>query len=356
MAQKQISKSAVPSVQPRRPIRASQSDAAHEIGVSLNAIQTQLDNSAPVQRLAQLQQMANAPLQRKNLEQAALTGNLVEKGQRMLVGSPLRGKEYGPEATLPASNRDDALKKASAFSAAIGNKVIRGFKDQEVGRGEGGEELHAPKYKWTYRGRDMNRAEFPKIDPFSLSLPFSFNENRNDVTLRFRFQHAAKFTGYVTEVHDSSKSEGNQTRTMYDENDPPEVLSDKYSNIHHDHWDTGILGAAKRGEGAGAFDAYTKIVGEGARWKCVRNHAANLQDDSYFVTLIDHIYWGVSFYELWNSWASQFEKKYDISNKTVKTKIEEGSIGGKIAAPHRLSKKDFDLDQSRPYERRIPGM
>ena len=356
MAQKHISISATPAVQHPCSAKSGRSAQKQVGNQSLDQIQVQLDNSVPVQRLARLQQKANAPLQRKNLEQADLIRGLEEKGERALVGSTLRGKEYGPEATVPVADRNDALKKASAFSAAVGNRVIRGFQDQEVREGEGGVEERAPKYKWTYRGRDMNQAEFPKIDPFSLTLPYSFNESRNDVTLRFRFQHAAKFTGYVTEVQDSSKSEGNQTRSMYDASYPPVDRSNKYSNVHHDHWETNILGAATGGEGAGAFDAYTKLAGEGARWKCVRNHAANLQDDSLFITQVEHVYWGVSFYDLWNSWASVFEKKYDISNSKVKEKIADRTIGTRVEYPARLSSKDFDLDASRPYERRIPGM
>ena len=73
-----------------------------------------------------------------------------------------------------------------------------------------------------------------------------------------------------------------------------------------------------RGGTEASFDAYTKLAGEGARWRCVRKHGQALQDDSmFFVSHDDATKRGISFRVLWLNWKDVFGKAHDIPDGDV---------------------------------------
>ena len=96
------------------------------------------------------------------------------------------------------------------------------------------------------------------------------------------------------------------------------------------------------------LDAYTKLAGEGARWVCVRKHAASIQNNSLFY--VAHAsdkskVTGVTFQTLWGNWKDAFGKRYDIPDADVVTAIKSGGLAG-LAQDVEISKltgKDYDL-------------
>jgi hypothetical protein len=88
----------------------------------------------------------------------------------------------------------------------------------------------------------------------------------------------------------------------------------------------------------------------------VRNHAAKLTDQSKFFTRKksgEHDIKFVDFRTLWLSWKSAFNKEYDISDATFKSKLTSGAdfkgdglYNGYIA---NRTTADYDLDNSRSH-------
>jgi hypothetical protein len=141
---------------------------------------------------------------------------------------------------------------------------------------------------------------------------------------------------------------------------PPPRDTDQYSNVH-DQTQTGSSNIATDTEGDQEhnLDAYTKISGEGARWQCVRAHAAKLQNDSRFFTAGDtkDSVLTITFVQLWLNWVGAFGPRYDIPDVDV-VKATKGLIKGKGKPPptapladlviavngSTLTDKDYNLD------------
>ncbi|MEM9822485.1 MAG: hypothetical protein AAF985_15490, partial [Bacteroidota bacterium] len=117
-----------------------------------------------------------------------------------------------------------------------------------------------------------------------------------------------------------------------------------------------------------SFDAITKIAGEGARWKAVRNQAAKgeLSNLTKFFTRKgegkDKMRF-VYFMDLWKSWATSFNSDYNIDNQAIIDGLEKDTLkkmaGGKATKSIvqtgkdksiLTANKDFDLDNDRPYD------
>jgi len=70
------------------------------------------------------------------------------------------------------------------------------------------------------------------------------------------------------------------------------------------------------------MDSFTKILGEGARWQCVRSHFPNLTNDSRFYTIATangRVHF-ITFTNLWKTWIL-FGKRFNIPNNDVSEKL-----------------------------------
>lgn len=296
-------------------------------------------------------------LQRKSLGQLGWLPPLKPGGTATLVGDGRRATVY-KEVEPAVPDKLAALQQAALSNAHVGWTV-----DEEAWKAwseQYGWESN-PKWrndKWT-RGPNFGKENFNSVDPFfyEVTVPYKYNDQPR--TLRLRFQHASSYTGYVETVYDSGNTGASQSPSMYDFVTEAPLKGKKstdgtrnllYSN-KHDTRSRENLFDETYGTTEESFDAYTKIAGEGARWVCVRNHAGDLRNDSYFyVTDTDErgyrTYWGVKFVGLWLSWDSVFGKAYNISDEWVASAIRNGDFGSEVVKLRRPTRKDYDLEAS----------
>jgi hypothetical protein len=299
-------------------------------------------------------------VQRKNLEQTGWLSDLEpEQHPRTVVGDGRDVKVYKAERSTPAANKLEGFQKAAELNAHVGKTV-----DDKAASVWG---IRGSNQKWTEKDVDeLNKGSLNKIDPFFYEALVSFPKDEMTQYLGFMFQHAASYTGYVEAILDTSNPGAQGVPSMYDKGtesgkkgteDPDKGRNLKFSNVHDLTKSSNLLTLSGSGGEEKNLDAYTKIAGEGARWQCVRKHAANLQDDSLFFTRSGNPgggkVWGVTFRSLWLSWAADFGKKYDVADATVRTAILTN--GNKLfddAKNPRLSAlgaKDYDLDNGKSH-------
>lgn len=314
-----------------------------------------------------LQRALRPAVQRKTLAATGWLPNLDEAGvKRSLVGSEAWPVNSYAEEAPAVANRTAALRAAAARNAHVGKTV-----DQKA---QADFRLDTNR-KWTPR-LDQLETDNPTIDPFfyAVAVPFGPPNGKKE-RVEFTFQHSKEMTGYVESVHDTTNPATKSVPSMYVAGvgaantgttgtfnaTTGSYTNNKFTNVHEyekgrDAW-TGPANNANvltqsGGGTATAFDAYTKIVGEGARWQCVAAHAANLTNNSVFFT--DHPrdgrkVRGVTFRTLWLSWKDVFGKRYDIPDSEVKAAIDRGlfQFSGRATTVdlwnNEISGADYDL-------------
>jgi hypothetical protein len=266
-----------------------------------------------------------------------------------------------------AANRQEALQKASQYNAEVGKKIDQYATTNNLTTRYS---KFNDNYKWTRMAADQDKNSTPTIDPFfyDILIPYQGPGGENFV-LDLLYQHAPSFTGYVEAIYDSGNSTISGMVSMYDKNENKltvstdvNVRNPKFTNVHDNDSKSRSapnIMSLTSGGGEKNLDAYTKIAGEGARWEAVRNHAAKLQDNSYFFTQDPsdpQMVRGVDFRTLWLSWESVFSKKYGITDSVFKTKLVNGLFtynsapSYKSLAVKNLTGFDYDLDQSASFK------
>lgn len=300
----------------------------------------------------------NSPvIQRKNLEQAGLNTNMENSGTRTLVSDGRVVNYYTTAEPTEAANKVEALKKSGELNAVVGKRVdehavTNWSKDSNS--------------KWTEPAEELNKGTLNKVDPFFYGVRVPFKHEGKTETLELSFQHAKDWTGYVENIYDSTNADTSSVPTMFDKNtesakagskgadDNGHYRNLKFSNVH-DKDDTAKIIDLTAGGAEKNLDAYTKIAGEGARWQCVRNHAANVQNDSFFFTrnkTNSSIVKGVSFRTLWLSWKNAFQKKYDIPDSSVIDAISKRELRTKTLDLSKMREgTDYDLDFGKSFSR-----
>ena len=138
--------------------------------------------------------------------------------------------------------------------------------------------------------------------------------------------------GYIVSVEKTRKTKRNAVGKMTNfESFNPEK---KYSNRHESTKGKILEHTYKNSNEEGRradvrsknFDAYTKLAGEGARFRCVRNNIAKITDDTVFYAAGQTE--GVKFSELWKTWSVSFQRKYDIEDSEIKGELQSTN-GGK---------------------------
>ncbi len=321
-----------------------------------------LQATAGNQAVSQL--LARRPtVQRKTLDQAGLAGDLGfdTADQRSIVGDGRPGQVYHERAEVKGG-RLEALVKAAEMNARIGKRVHDHAEPLQLGKPR--HESWEPKHLWTPTGTALKEAGVRTLDPFHFWTSVFFEPKEGD-TERFHqlllgYQHAKNFTGYIETVYDSSNPGADDYQSMYvsrggERVTPGTKVGPKgagernpfYTNEH-----AGTHGSKIEGKTGGtdheAVDAYTKIAGEGARWQCVRRHAANLSDDSRFFLTEEGKTYGITFKTLWLSWVRVFGKRYDIGDPEVATAIWNKKFDSRdeVYNFRPIPGRDYDLDKS----------
>ena len=312
-------------------------------------------------------------VQGKNLEQAKLAKNCVDNGTRQAVSDGRKVNLYLKEHATRAASKIAAIQQAAALNAGLGVSVDNYARDT-LG-------IADKNAKWTPDKADLNDKDAPTIDPFMFGVTVSFLDGGHDQRLELIFQHARQWTGYVEAIYDSTNTDTRAVPTMYDAHGEDALKGTsgiighhyrnlKFSNIHEKHPGNSTTAAPNilaltQGGGEKNLDAYTKLAGEGARWQCVRNHAAKLRDDSLFYTAHgadNKKVYAIDFKTLWITWAETFDKDYDIADKTVADKLKADAVFRKGKTKDRplpvkrkqplktsLSAKDYNLDTGKSH-------
>ena len=298
------------------------------------------------------------PVQRMNLEQAGATKDLKPDNTRKLVdgGRSEEVNMYTDHAFLKAADKKSALQAAAARNGQIGKRA------DDVAQAKWG--IADSNLKWTGPKQALNEPTLRKIDPFFYECLVNYKQKRkygeeeveDNENVGFLFQHAKNWTGYVESLLDSSSPPTTAPTSghMYTDTHKPEGEEGgklKFSNRHDTTKGSNLLEMTS-GQEEHNLDAYTKIVGEGSRWQCVRKHAGNLQNDSLFFTSVGRgDFKGITFRTLWLSWKDVFGKKYDIPDAEVAAAIKANSF-------ERSSKKkksglrtaDYNLDSGESHK------
>ena len=324
-------------------------------------MQRRVGNHAVARAVAAARSAPARVLQRMNLEQTRWVDGLETlTDKRPLVTDGRRVNVYA-QVVGHSDDRFAAQQAAAEANARLGAKV-----DDEawnVWRLRSNE-------KWTRPGQRLDDARLRALDPFyyAVRVPFT-HEGRNE-QIELYFQHAAMWTAYVQAISDTSNPATKPLPTMYDikakgasgrnvpsTSFPPTHEWHAYSNVHDVEPSPGeTLFESTTGGEASHFDAYTKLVGEGARWRCVRAHGRLLRDDSLFFVIGrsgDYAY-GVTFETLWKSWKKVFDKDFNISDRRVADAIRNSTFDRqgyrvKDVDTRRLTIYDYDLDRGRSH-------
>jgi hypothetical protein len=322
-------------------------------------MQRRVGNPAVARAVAAARSAPSPVLQRMNLEQTRWIGGLETlKDRRPLVSDGRRVNVYA-QVVGHSDNRFAAQQAAAEANARIGARV-----DDEARNAwhKGSNE------KWTRPGQALDDAGLRALDPFFYAVRVPFTHEGQNEQIELYFQHAAMWTAYVQAIFDTSNPATKPLPTMYDikgasgrnvpsTSIPPKHEWHAYSNVHDvDPRSEKTLFESTTGGEARHFDAYTKLVGEGARWRCVRAHGRRLRDDSlFFVVGRSGDAYGVTFETLWKSWKKVFDKDYNISDRRVADAIwnktfDRNGYRVKDVAARRLTIYDYDLDRGRSYE------
>jgi hypothetical protein len=179
---------------------------------------------------------------------------------------------------------------------------------------------------FTRAKESLNNSEVPTLDPFFHRVAVPYSVGNVDHTLTLEYQHSSALQGYVSRVTDSADEGRKGGLAMYSGFSNRNRVG--YGSSHHEV-DNNLLAETSL-PGSTGTDAYTKLAGEGARWICVRDNIAKLEDQSQFYCADpEHPeqVLTVQFQELWLSWAERFQKKYDIPNAEVVRVLQNTPLG-----------------------------
>ena len=284
-------------------------------------------------------------VQRRTAVKSGLTAGLAgpEPKKRRIVGQKDAGGELpadvfslGKVGDYP--DKKGALEAIAEKAGEIGNRVHDWGKPGGTagiveGVGKTGTKRWEPQKMFTRLEAELNKDEVATLDPFMLRASAAYGPETGRQTLDLVYQHAAAFQGYVETVHDTGNTEASPPATMFHGSDKENPFGNRrpvYGDLHEKTGSTNLLGLTG-GPTRQGLDAYTKLAGEGARWECVRKHMDKLANDSIFYCVDpankDSNVRGLRFDELWVSWASHFEKRYNIPNAKVISLLQAKRLG-----------------------------
>lgn len=174
-----------------------------------------------------------------------------------------------------------------------------------------------------------NNSMLQLTDPFQLLVRVKYSPQNEVLEIKAEFGDA--YNGYIISIKDSGNgvyafmaSTGTISAT-----DTSIGIPGTYSNIHHVQKGgsqkdriQNIGKMATKFENEKGIDAYTKVIGEGARFNCVASLGTKIADDTKFYYRMSDKEWSyISFEGLWSNWAS-FGKKFGIKDDDVIASIK----------------------------------
>lgn len=198
-----------------------------------------------------------------------------------------------------------------------------------------------------------------KLDPFVYSITVPFGEARAGSEIEIRYQYCLGKQGYI--IYQKVTNEGESTISDIHNN---KRVRGYATSFHQAHAATeGIkisdlvsqdrkLSQAKNSI---RLDARTKLLGEGARWNCVRDNMDKITDFSKLYTIKGNEVFWIIFADLWKTWASNFDSMFGISDETVKDSLLNKKVWGqdhegREIRPDKKNKGRAGLDNARDIE------
>jgi hypothetical protein len=182
----------------------------------------------------------------------------------------------------------------------------------------------------------LNWAALPLVDPVKISVTSPIAGGGN-VATDIEFTEAHR--GYVTRVNALGSNAPMARIAKYGDGnngtrDGTSVVNplDTYSMTHHSDSDTTVdaqmnaaaAGGSSLAEKEEGIDAITKVIAEGGRFNCVAALGGNLTNESKFYTTDpddrDRVIY-MDFRTLWVQWTSLFQKRYGITDATVRDQL-----------------------------------
>lgn len=294
--------------------------------------------------------------------QYKLPGSLIEKDQTAKVWlSKDNEKTDGIlceeiEEANKKSVKSDALKNIAEKAAAIG----KGCGDHAL-RSDGKGWVND---NWETGANYNNTGAAPvKINPFQVPIACEYSttakaraeheeaELSNTVRLIMRYHFGPYNNGYVLGVTKNNKRENSSRSEVTYSGFLSTAPSgeDEYSNTHASVAGT-VLDATKGlkdGNRADKYDAYTKLVGEGARFQCVRNNISIVKDDTCFYTTVnpqstDKV--GILYKDLCKCWGDVFGEAFDIDNQRLIAALRDGYSKKEVRIKNTRRKDNVAVD------------
>lgn len=213
-----------------------------------------------------------------------------------------------------------ALIEAAQFFSKNKTKDFRDYEKSERSHAAGGGPLQKPD------DRTRNSA-LNSIDPFQIQIRSKIKTLSSETAFNIHYQFSKDSYGYVVRI-----DKGANTAYMANGIEEVNVPNCFYSSSHNTT-DDSLISATANSAVTGnaqkdsiAYDAVTKLAGEGARWQCVRANAAKLKNATKFYTEDSGVYHFITFENLWKSWRS-FNNKYSIPNSEVINKLKSTADG-----------------------------
>lgn len=235
---------------------------------------------------------------------------------------PLTGNVYYSKIVLPQSNiKTNLLAKIASIAATAGKNP--NISNAMLNR------------NWTNAQNQMGIPANPMIDPCRIRLRAGKKNNRIEAEWHFGGYNQ----GYVMMIRDNSASGNKSARLTRNDHNYAVAHTgtnsrsgiDLYSERHAQNPGRILLNSANdvtiittNNNRSEAWDAHTKLLGEGARWNFVRGNVTRIKEDTYIGT------WGnngvvqnpgIQFRHLWCCWGSVFNKKFGISNAVVRNEL-----------------------------------
>ena len=166
--------------------------------------------------------------------------------------------------------------------------------------------------------------------------------------LTLRYQYANNSPGYIIyqELKDTNTSEGPANISNLPNNNPERGYATSYSSTHeltgNSLWKD-LLDQdpnASQAENSKKLDARTKIAGEGARFRLIRDNIETISDNSRVYLIEGSNVLFVKMSELWTNWRNVFGSNYGIENKTIANAFLR-SQGWTTGLPYTVKKQDF---------------
>ncbi len=195
------------------------------------------------------------------------------------------------------------------------------------------------------REQFRDKREYNLLDPFMVSLWVPVEDNDDNGEWQFLTEFSNSASGYIVEIRDPEKqARGKMVQEDSYDTEKQQPLANSNDYIYSSKHESGTIGAHLASEGkegerdrySKRFDAETRLLAEGARFKPVRELGSDVKDDTKLVTVeytpnyrLPIFHW-VDYRLLINRWGDWFNKAYNIDAGKVATEIYDHSDTGDV--------------------------